>query len=505
MSRGGFTHRSQPPGPRALLASRAASGANVGVRSPRWDALGGLLAGLAALGLLLVVTLATLTGPDSSQSQALSQPGISPQAPSLPQPQSPTSSGQSKATTDRAAHSYAKLPLSFVPNAGQADKQIRYYAQGGGFSFSFTDHKATLAFEKGDRGHALEMRFLGANPQAKPTALDRGHGRVNYLVGSRHQTNLPTYHQLAYRDLWPGIDMVFRGKGGKLNYEFHLRRGADPSDIRLAYKGAEGVSLGASGALLVDTPIGTLRDSRPQSFQRIDGRRVPVDSRYALAGNSYGFAVGHHDRDRPLVIDPSLAYSTYLGGSSGDDGFGIAIDSQGAAYVTGLTSSTNFPTTTGAFDTSANGGDAFVAKLNPAGSSLAYATYLGGSSGDGGEGIAVDSLGAAYVTGFSFSTNFPTTTGAFDTSANGGFGDAFVTKLNPAGSSLAYSTYLGGSSSDEGSDIAVDSLGAAYVTGLSDSTNFPTTAGAFDASANNDFDAFVTKLNTAGSSLAYST
>ncbi len=214
----------------------------------------------------------------------------------------------------RAANAYAKLPLAFVPNAGQTDQSVRYYAQGAGFPFYFTDDKAVLAFEKGGRGQALDLRFVGANPNAEPEAADRGTGRVNYLTASEHHTNLPTYERLIYRDLWPGIDMVFRGQGGKLNYEFHLRPGAEVSDIRIAYAGAKGVSLGAGGALQIDTPLGTLRYAHPQSFQRIDGRRVPVDSRYALAGNAYGFAVGHHDRRQPLVIDPSLAYSIYLGG-----------------------------------------------------------------------------------------------------------------------------------------------------------------------------------------------
>jgi hypothetical protein len=498
--------KSQLTGPPALLASTTASGAHVGGRSRLRD-FSSLLAALAAFGLLLAVTLATLTGFDSTQLQPTSPPAISPQAPSLPQ--SSTSPGTSNATSDRAAHAYAKLPLSFVPNAGQADKQIRYYAQGAGFSFSFSDDKAVLAFEKGDRGQALELRFLGANPNAKLTALDRGQGRVNYLTGSKRHTDLPTYNQLVYRDRWPGIDMVFRGKGGKLEYEFRLHPGAKPSDIRLAYAGAESLSLGAGGALLIDTPLGTLRDSKPTSYQRIGGRRAPVASRYTLAGSSYGFALGHYDRGQPLVIDPSLVYSTYLGGSGVDFGQGIAVDSQGAAYVTGFTRSTDFPVTAGAFDTSANGGfeDAFVTKLSPSGSSLDYSTYLGGEGADNGFAIAVDSLGAAYVTGETQGGGgFPTTAGAFDTALHDKF-IAFVTKLSPSGSSLTYSTFLGGPDDGEeaGRGIAIDTLGAAYVTGNTSSEEFPTTAGAFDTSFDLLGDAFLTKLNSTGSGLVYST
>ena len=486
--------------------------------SVRWySAVGSLI----VLALLAIAALAVRDsqsgqlGPGGAApgAQAL-PPRLGSQAASLPFAQTPSTALPAGAKR-RAADAYAKLPLAFTPNAGQTDHSVRYYAQGAGYTFYFTDHKAVLALQKGHHGQALDLRFVGANPNAKLEAADRGTARVNYLTGSEHHTNLPTYGQLIYRDLWPGIDMVFGGKGGKLNYEFRLRPGAKVSDISLAYAGAQGVSLGAGGALRIHTPLGTLNDARPQTFQRIDGRRVPVDSSYALAGSSYGFSVGHHDRRQPLVIDPSLAYSTYLGGFSFDQGSGIAVDSAGAAYVSGLTVSTDFPTTAGAFDTSYNNtgtfgeGDAFVTKLNPAGTGLAYSTYLGGSNIDQGFGIAVDSAGAAYLTGMTFSADFPTTAGAFDTSFNGTdqFPDAFVTKLNPAGTGLAYSTYLGGSLGDQGFGIAVDSAGAAYVTGGTNSTDFPTTAGAFDTSATGSFigDAFVTKLNAAGSGLAYST
>jgi hypothetical protein len=428
-------------------------------------------------------------------------------APSRPdtQPRQPASSALPDEASERAASAYAKLPLAFVPNVGQADKRVRYYAQGAGYGLYFTDEKAVLAVQKGDRGHALELRFLGASPNAELEADDRGTGRVNYLTGAERHTELPSYGRLTYHELWPGIDMVFEGSGGKLNYEFRLRPGAKVSDIRLAYAGADDVSLGAGGALLIDTPLGTLRDSPPRSFQRLDGRRVPVHSRFALAGDSYGFSVADHDRSAPLLIDPSLAYSTFVG--SGDFGRGIAVDSAGFAYVTGLAFSADFPTTAGAFDTTFDGAlsDAFVTKLNPAGSGLIYSTFLGRSASDSGEAIAVDSAGAAYVTGQTSSPDFPTTAGAFDTSFNGG-NDAFVTKLNPAGSGLAYSTFLGGSAPvDEGRSIAVDSTGAAYVTGQTPSADFPTTAGAYDTSLDGDADAFVTKLAPAGTALAYST
>jgi hypothetical protein len=420
-------------------------------------------------------------------------------------------------TKQRATDAYGKLPLSFIPNRGQTNEQVRYYARASGAGFYFTRTKAMLAFEKGKKGTALVLRFLGANPNARLEPLQKQPGRVNYLRGSDRanwQRNIPAYHEIAYRNLWPGIDMVFRGAGGKLEYEFHLRPGSDPSDIRLAYQGADGLSLGASGNLLVQTPLGTLRDSRPRSYQPVGGRRQTVESRYDLTGGSaYGFALGaSYDRHGSLVIDPGLVYSTYLGGTGDDDAFAIAVDRAGSAYVTGSTVSPDFPPTTGAFDTSLNGGqDAFVTKLNASGSALDYSTYLGGTSSgvgygvaDEGRGIAVDRTGHAYVTGTTDSPDFPTTAGALDTSLNGRT-DAFVTKLNASGSSLDYSTYLGGTTGEGGHGVAVDRRGSAYVAGSTGSLDFPTTAGAFDTSFNGRFDGFVAKLSTSGSALDYST
>jgi hypothetical protein len=411
-------------------------------------------------------------------------------------------------TGQRALQGYGRLPLAFVPNRGQTDARVRFSAQAGGASFWFTPREAVIAFAKEKRAVNLRLRFVGADPAAAVTGATPRPGKVTYLLGndpSKWHSGLPTFGEVVYRDLWPGIDLAFRGQQGRLKYEFRVAPGADPATIRLAYRGAKRLALGRAGELRIQTALGVVRDSKPVSYQLVGGSRVRVASHYGLDAETYGFALGRYDRSRPLVIDPGLVYSTYLGGGRDDDGRDIKVDALGNAYVTGVTESANFPTTAGAFAAGANGSlDAYVAKLNPAGSALAYSTYLGGSDEDRGLGIEVDALGNAYVTGDTYSQDFPTTAGAFDTGANGSL-DAFVTKLNPAGSALAYSTYLGGSLQDRGFGIAIDGLGNAYVTGSTGSLDFPTTAGAFDTGANGSLDAFVTKLNPAGSALAYST
>src|SRR5918993_288600 len=394
-----------------------------------------------------------------------------------------------------ALDAYGKLPLSFIPNDGQTEEAARYYAQGAGYGFYFTQKGATLCFAQDKRrgGHALALDFLGADPDATLTARQQRAGKVNYLMGddpARWEQGLSTHAELLYGGLWPGIDMAVRGDRGNLKYEFHLKPGASVEDVRLGYRGAEGLKVGAGGELLVRTPLGILKDAAPVSYQRIDGERVPVESRYKLTGDGgYGFAVGAYDPRYPLVIDPGLDYSTFLGGSGVDTGDSIAVR-DGRAYVTGITQY-DYPTTPRAFE---GFEDVFVTKLNASGSELAYSTFLGGTGSDGGRGIAVDGNGRAYVTGNTFSADFPTTPGAFDRTFNGAE-DAFVTKLNPAGSALDYSTFLGGTSFDTGRGIAVGGSGRVYVTGYTPSADYPTTPDAFDTSFNGiDVDAFVTKL-----------
>ena len=293
-----------------------------------------------ALFALLALAVAGLLVGGGSPSVSSEVPALSLPA-SAPRTQTRPNGGE----TSSAAHAYGKLPLAFVPNRGQTDKSVRYYAQGPGHAFYFTPDKAVLTFTKKEKGVALHLTPLGASPSTRLVASERAPGKVNYLVGSEHHRNLPTYRELAYRNVWPGVDLVFRGQGGTLKYELHVQAGADLSKIGLAYGGADGVSVGKGGNLLIQTPLGTLRDARPRSYQRIGGKRVPVDSRYAVKshGNAYGFALGSsYDPRHPLVIDPGIEYSTFLGGSGSDRADGVAVDGAGSAYVTGRANS-GFP------------------------------------------------------------------------------------------------------------------------------------------------------------------
>jgi hypothetical protein len=443
---------------------------------------------------------------------------------------SPTSAREPAKPNSRAEQrlaAYRELPTAFVENRGQIDSRVRYYAYGPRHAFYLTRDDVVFSFvnEPASEGLALTLRFPGSNPRRRLEGDGRAPGDVNYFHGKDPEgwrTGVPRYTQIAYRELWPGVDLLLRDENRTLKYEFRVRAGARPADIRLAYAGANGLSLDNSGALLVATEMGTLRDSPPVSYQIIDGVRVPVDSRYVIvAANAdaaeYGFAIGAGYRaDRELVIDPGIEYSTFLGGSSHELAAGITVDAAGNAYVVGTTQSPDFPTRPGAFrrtGAASNFSDVFVSKVNPTGTALVYSTFIGGSNFDFGRGIAIDAAGNAYLTGQTKSANFPTTGNAFDRSFNVdtcprcGIDqyDAFVTKLNATGSALVYSTFLGGFDIDDGLGIAVDAAGSAYVTGETGSSNFPVRAGSFDTTRNGAFDAFVTKLNAAGSALVYST
>ena len=413
---------------------------------------------------------------------------------------------------------YGKLPLSFEANHGQTDPSVRFVARSTGYQLFLAQDEAVLVLRRPGAltTDTLRMTLIDA-ASARPDGVDRLAGSVNYLLGNdpaKWRTEIPLYAKVLTRGVYPGIDLVYYGNQRQLEYDFLVAPGADPAAIRLAFQGLatpagqRALALDPSGDLTLRVRGGDVVLKRPVAYQHdANGQRKPVDVAFALvpapnaAGTWHvGFKVGVYDRQRPLVIDPVLSYATYLGGGDVDSGMAIAV-LNGEAYVTGYTESLNFP------GTAAQGNqplrDAFVAKLNASGSALVYATYLGGDGADAGMGIAVDSSGQAYVTGFTESTNFPTVpvTPLF---GNQGGRDAFVTKLNAAGNGFVYSTYLGGGADDTGLGIAVDTAGNAYVTGWTDSTDFPTTASAFQTDQP-DRDAFVTKINSTGTALVYST
>ncbi len=455
---------------------------------------------MSVLGAAALATAAVVDGPTAREDAASRSAALV--STSMPA----VSSGRS------ALDAYQGLPLAFVPNVGQASKAVRYSAAGPGLSVAFTRQEVFLSLVEGSKGATLGLRFLGASPAARLTAADRLPGTVNELRGNdpaAWKTGIPTYGAVVYRGVWPGIDVRVSGKAGALKYAFVVQPGARVSDIRLAYRGIRGAALAGNGSLVLRTPLGTMTDSRPVSYQRIGGKRVPVESAYALGGSgAFGFTAGAYDARYPLVIDPELTYSTYLGGSREDfPNAGIATDRRGNAYVAGRTVSPDFPTTPGAFrpaDPDPADQDGFVAKLNRDGSSLVYSTYLGGNGSDVLTHITVDRWGHAYVIGQILSPNFPTTPDAFDPTYNGAQ-DGTVTKLSRDGSSLVYSTYVGGTNADTALGIDVDKRGFAYMTGASMSADYPTTPGAYDRTHNGDRDATVVKLTPDGSALVYST
>ncbi|MBI1740442.1 MAG: SBBP repeat-containing protein [Candidatus Koribacter versatilis] len=460
----------------------------------------------------------------------------------------PTTTAQNAAAQQRVRTLFGRMPLYFVENRGQVDRRVAYYAQGRDTAVYFTSEGVafTLRGPSAARPHGaetakpelrpaafrgepepreetprwvLKLDFVGANHSVKPKGGERSDAVMSYFKGQQREwkTGLPMYTSIVYPNLWPGIDLVYSGDQSRMKYTFVVQPGADPKQIRLAYRGADALRVNAAGQLEVSTPAGDLREEKPYAYQEHSSQRVEVEATYSLDAlttkgtRGFSFRVGAYDRNKPLVLDPvTLVYAGYIGGSGNDTGYGIAVDSAGNAYVTGYTGSSEatFPVTVGP-DLTWNGNyDAFVVKVKADGTGLDYAGYIGGSGNDLGYGIAVDGGGNAYVTGKTDSTEatFPVTVGP-DLTFNGGW-DAFVAKVKADGTGLAYAGYIGGSGTypDEGRGIAVDSAGNAYVAGYtnSDQTTFPVSVGP-DLTYNGGYaDGFVAKVKADGTGLVYS-
>jgi hypothetical protein len=466
------------------------------------------------------------------------------------------------------------FPLCFEANRGQAHPEVRFVSHGSHLNLLLTNTGAlflpvgSVACEPGKphRPDTVRMELASGNPSPRISGFDPLPNKSSYFVGSdsaRWVTGIPNYAGVHYSDVYPGVDLLYYGNGQQLEYDFILSPGSDPRVIKLSFHGAEKMSLDGDGSLVLKTASGEIRHHKPSVYQKVGGLKREVHAQYVINNESeVSFDLGEYDASEPLVIDPILEYSTYMGGASRDEGNAIAVDSSGNIYVAGFTDSPgslmmsdatgtstspinsfviklgadgasvlysvhlsdceafslavdsggnvylagqagpDFAVTPGAFQTvSAGGFDAFAAKLDPTGSSLLYSTFIGGSNDDSALDIAVDGSGNAHLCGETQSADFPATSQALQPAHAGGSFDAFALKLNAAGMTLNYATYLGGKNNDRGQGITLDSAGNAYVTGASDSGNFPTTEGAYDGSS---LEFFLMKLNPNGSAALYS-
>ncbi len=444
---------------------------------------------------------------------------------------------------------YGKLPLSFEKNVGQTAREVRYVSHGSGYELFLTPQEADLALRgpvrldlspqnrfatlralrEARRAHQatmtafVRMRLEGANPEPQIVGSDRLPGKVNYFIGNnpkKWHTDVPSYARVKYVGVYPGVDVVFYGNQRRLEYDFVVAPGADPNVIALKVDGARKMRINKHGDLVLSVPGGEVELQKPLIYQQVKGERQEIRGKYTLAGDHrITFSITKYDRNEPLVLDPVLNYSTYLGGTADDDGSAIAVDASGDAFVAGTTLSTDFPTPSavkgyqkGPLASNA-GGAAFVTEIDPTGTTLLYSTYIAGSApGESAFGIAVDSSGKIYVTGQTFSADFPTNStvpGFKQSTASNVNGTSYITKLDPAQTgiaSLLYSSYLGGTTGtigDVGNGVAVaDASGVVYVTGFTDSSagtgpaNFPVVNGFQTALSNASGNAFLAKIDT---------
>jgi len=470
-------------------------------------------------------------------------------------------SNLSAAQVTRIGAQYGRLPLSFEPNQGQTAPEVDFLSQGNGYELFLTHQDAVLALRQPMAIHTsrlnrtsylremrkarqaaktsvVRLHFEGSNANAELTGVNRLPGRTDYFTGKdsrKWRTGVPSFAQVAYRGIYPGIDAKFYGNQTQLEYDFVVSPGADPNEIALDVEGAKGLRIDADGNLVMRINGGNLRLLKPTVYQEAAGNRREIAANYAIGSdNRVKFSVGTYDSNEPLVIDPVLDYSTYLGGSAGnsalgvfDFGYGIAVDAKGDAYVAGQTVSLTFPTTASGYTpgplASNPNGAVFVTELNPTGTAELYSTYLIGTDaqGDYGFALALDPSGNVYVTGQTFSTGFPVTANAAEGTAPANVtinGTAFLSKINPSlsgANSLLYSSYLGGTGGEWGNSVAADATNNAYIAGFTTSTDFlstVTTATGYQTSnpepTPTNGTAFLAVVNTAGSgasSVVYST
>jgi uncharacterized repeat protein (TIGR01451 family) len=417
----------------------------------------------------------------------------------------------------RAPSTYETLPLSFEVNDGQTNPLVKFLARGRGFSLFLTADGAKLRSTA--TRDVLGLTLLGANPATRVEGLEKLPGKSHYFLGhdpAKWRTNVPSFARVKYRDVYPGIDLVFYGNQGSLEYDLLVAPGADVSRIHFKVDGAHATHIDSNGDLIVRLADVELRQLRPVVYQDRDDGRHFLEGRYVLGGTGeVGFEVAGYRSDMALVIDPVLAYSSFWGGSDRDVGHAVAVDQFDNVYITGQTASMNFPTQSPEQPANAGLSDAFVTKLDPTGTTVLFSSYLGGSgnendfnSGVESSGVAVDSAGNVCLAGRTSSPDFPVVNALFP-GFRGLDYDGFVSKLSADGSALLYSTYFGGEANDSANGIAVDSSGSIYVTGGTRSqSDFPVTAGAFQSALAGQLDAFVAKIDptqAGAASLIYST
>lgn len=426
-----------------------------------------------------------------------------------------------------------RLPISFTENRGQFDEKTLFKADADGAAFYFCQGEVACLFTRDTKeiieddfegmnvpdhfrrrrykkeGLIVRTQFLSANPNADVIGINRLSYNNNYFLGNdpgKWYTDVPNYSEIVYKDIYAGIDLKYYGSSGSMKYDFIIHPGADPSRIMIRYEGVSDLRLANNGNLEIETTFGQLYEKSPQIYQEIKGETYEISGQFQIMGPGiFGFTIrDSYDRSSALIIDPQFIYGSYLGGSSADQGTGVAVDGAGAVYILGSTSSPDFPTENPFQSEYGENWDVFLTKISPYDNSFIYSTYIGGGYIDEAGDIAVDSNGHAYITGKTQSSDFPTVN-AIDDDYGGGFsGDAFVAKISSLGNSLLFSTYLGGFESDNGWDIALGKQGNIYVTGMTLSSDFPT-ANPFDGDFNGDSDVFITRLSAAGDSLIYST
>ncbi len=429
----------------------------------------------------------------------------------------PTSAAR-PSTPAPSARAPAVFPRGFTANHGQWPATVRFRGEVAGALVWVERDAIALDFQRyigPDRGpmrNVVRLRFRGADPAAE--LVGEGDAGVrHFLLGeqaSDHHVGVPAHHSVRYRQLYPGVDLQLWVRDGTLGYDLLLAAGADPSRIAIDVQGAGDLSVDGGGDLQLSTAFGPLRQPRPKTWQVVDGRRMPITCRYRRLGEAaYGFELPDYDRGHPTVIDPGIDWSSFLGGSSYEFAIDVARSAADDTVVCGETASSNFPVTAGVFDPTYNGfgaptADVFIASFDPSGTGLRFGTYLGGSSGDKPYGVSIDANGDVVVAGNTQSTNFPTTAGAHSRRLSGR-SDCFVTKLSADGSTLRFSTFLGGSAGDVAHGVALDDRGRAAVAGVTSSSDFPRTAGAFGTAPAGTSDAFATLLAADGTSLVFST